>query len=101
MKERKGNKKNKALSESYVDAVMSAENVVGYTTGRWQKKPDRQRNPPKEILSLVKRTISLIRQGKKFKIKNYKHKHTKKTNKQINGKHKMQCANILEIIQSL
>ena len=43
--------------------------------------------------------------GKKFKIKNYEHTHThtktKKTNKQIKGKHKMQCANILEIIQSL
>ena len=38
---------------------------------------------------------------KKFKIKNYRHKHTQK-NKQINKrKHKVQCANILEIIQSL
>ena len=51
---------NKSLSESYKDAVVSEENVVGYTTGRWQKRPDRQRNPPKEILRRVKRTISLI-----------------------------------------
>ena len=28
-------KKVKASSESYVDAVVSAENVVGYATGRW------------------------------------------------------------------
>ena len=59
----KPEKKKKASSELYVDAVVSAENVVGYTKGR--RRADRQRNPPKKILSRVKRTISLIRQGKK------------------------------------
>ena len=77
-------------SESYADAVVSTENVVEYTTGLWQKRPDGQRNPPKEILSLVKRTISLISQGKKkLKIRLRIAKTQKKTNKQINGKHKM------------
>ena len=53
-------KRKKASSESYIDAVASAENVVGCTTDRWQKRPDRQKNPSKEILSRIKRNISLI-----------------------------------------
>ena len=78
MKERKWNKKRKASFESYVDAVVLVENVVEYTTGRWQKRPDRQRNPPKEILSRVKRIIWLVWQGKKLMIKNYKQTNKKK-----------------------
>ena len=36
---------------------MSAEKVVGYTTGRWQKRPDRQRNPPKEKVKNLKEKV--------------------------------------------
>ena len=44
--------KKKASSDSYVDAVVPAENVVRYTTGCWKRRPDRQRNPTK-VVSVV------------------------------------------------
>ena len=63
-REKTGNEeknKSKALFKSYVDAVVSAENMW------WdiQQVAGKKGLTGKEILSRVKRTISLVSQGKK------------------------------------
>ena len=71
----KENEIKKASSESYVDPVVLAENVVGYTTGRWQKRPDSQKN---RVVGQKDHFTCMTRQEKiRDKIKNYKHTHKK------------------------
>ena len=60
MKRKKENEKKKSVIRVICRRCCVGGKSGGIHNRLLAKRPDRQRNPPKEILSRVKRTISLI-----------------------------------------
>ena len=102
MKRKKENKKKKKRNPSHMSKLLCRRKMWWDTQQVAGKKGlTGKETHPKKSCRGSKGPFHSYDKGKKFKIKNYKTHTHKKKNKQIKGKHKMQCTNILEIIQSL